>query len=57
MPTSITVVQADGTIWTSAGFTQVTPPEVSQTVDVAPGETVLIVGQDSTVPTTPATTA
>jgi hypothetical protein len=26
MPTSITVVQPDGTIWTASNFTQVTPP-------------------------------
>jgi hypothetical protein len=26
MPTSMTVVQPDGTIWTTGQFTQVTPP-------------------------------
>lgn len=30
MPTSITVVQADGTIWTANSFTQVIPPPPGQ---------------------------
>jgi hypothetical protein len=35
MATSITVVQADGTIWTTGEFTQITPPE---TEDFVPTE-------------------
>ncbi len=34
MPTSITVVQADGTIWTTGEFTQVTPPALPAPEDV-----------------------
>jgi len=49
MPQSITIVQADGTIWTSAEFTQVTPPtpEQIQIVDVAAGEKVEVVNTDA----------
>jgi hypothetical protein len=34
MPTSITVVQSDGTIWTTGEFTQVTPPALPAPEDV-----------------------
>jgi hypothetical protein len=34
MPTSITVVQPDGTIWTASAFTQVTPPALPSPEDV-----------------------
>jgi hypothetical protein len=34
MPTWITVVQADGTIWTTGEFTQVTPPTLPAPEDV-----------------------
>jgi hypothetical protein len=34
MPTSITVVQPDGTIWTADTFTQVTPPSAPSPEDV-----------------------
>jgi hypothetical protein len=34
MPTSITVVQPDGTIWTASNFTQVTPPALPSPEDV-----------------------
>jgi hypothetical protein len=46
MPTSITVVQPDGTIWTSSTFTQVTPPAAAQEVHVAPGETVEVIADE-----------
>jgi hypothetical protein len=34
MPTSITLVQADGTIWTNGELTQVTPPTLPAPEDV-----------------------
>ena len=34
MPTSITVVQPDGTIWTASNFTQVTAPALPPPEDV-----------------------
>ena len=34
MPTSITVVQANGTIWTTGEFTQITAPELPAPEDV-----------------------
>ena len=40
MPTSITVVAADGTIWTAMSFIQVIPPTNVQEVNLAPGESV-----------------
>lgn len=46
MPTSITVVQADGTIWTSTGFTQVIPP-TEQIVELTAGEKVEVVNTDT----------
>lgn len=47
MPTSITVVQADGTIWTSTGFTQVIPPTPEQIVELTAGEKVEVVNTDT----------
>lgn len=40
MPTSVTVVMPDGTIWTAGTFTQVTPPPAEKTIDLEPGESV-----------------
>lgn len=34
MPNSITVVQPDGTIWTTGEFTQITPPALPSPEDV-----------------------
>jgi hypothetical protein len=34
MPSSITVVMPDGTIWTTGEFTQVTPPALPSPEDV-----------------------
>lgn len=52
MPTSITVVQADGTIYTATTFTLVTPPTPEQTIDIAPGESVDVVAEAPVTPPT-----
>jgi hypothetical protein len=54
MPTSITVVMPDGTIWTASSFSQVTPPALPAPEDV---EIDVVHSDGSTAKYVPAPTA